>query len=516
MEVWREEGRMEPGIKVLFLAAEAEPFVKVGGLGDVTGSLPAALQALVISSPEDVPDIDIRLAIPFHGSIQRDLFSFETLFQVEVHSQNGPVQAKVLKTILNGLTVYLIAGELFPDDAPVYSGDNRIDGRKYAFFSLAALEMARAMNWMPDILHANDWHTAPAIYKIWLQKKLGTYEYNTATLLGLHNLPYLGTGAEKALAEFELPPATQSGLPGWATHLPLPLGLMSADHIVAVSPHYAHEIQTPKFSSGLHRFLKRRSESISGILNGIDINRWDPARDAILPTSYDRHHIEKRLENKLALQQEFGLEANPEIPLLAIVSRMDPQKGIDLVPPALRQLAHYPWQIIILGTGDRQVEAAALGFQAEYPGRTRTVLRFDADLSHRIYAGADILLIPSRYEPSGLTQMIAMRYGCVPLARDTGGLSDTIQDVQKSPQGNGFLFHKPSPTALAVALRRALKAYRDRAGWTDMQVRGMEKDFSWERSARQYAQLYCQLINRDGREHVSQHVPQFVGNHECG
>jgi starch synthase len=490
---------MVPGIKVLFLAAEAEPFVKIGGLGDVTGSLPVALQALAASSSENLPNIDIRLVIPLHGSVQRDLFSFETQFQVEVASRNGPVQARVLKTILNGLSVYLIAGELFPDDAPVYSGDNRIDGRKFAFFSLAALEMARALNWTPDVLHANDWHTAPAIYKLWLQKKLGTYGYNTATLLGLHNLPYLGSGAEKALAEFELPPAARSGLPRWANHLPLPLGLMSADHIVAVSPHYAQEIQTTEFGSGLHRFLKRRSDSISGILNGIDINRWDPARDVAIPTCYDRYHLEKRLENKLALQQELGLQVDPEIPLLAIVSRMDPQKGIDLVPPALQQVVRHPWQIIILGTGDRRVEAAALSLQAEFPARTRTVLRFDADLSHRIYAGADILLIPSRYEPCGLTQMIAMRYGCVPLARDTGGLSDTIQDVQISPQGNGFLFHKPSPAALAVALRRTLKIYRDRARWMGMQVRGMEKDFSWEHSARQYAQLYSQLVNGEGR-----------------
>jgi starch synthase len=497
---------MEPGIKVLFLAAEAEPFVKVGGLGDVTGSLPAAIKALAASSPEDVPEIDIRLVIPFHGSIQRDLFPFETVAQVDVQSQNGPVQATAFKTDLNGLTVYLIAGKLFPNDAPVYSGDNHIDGRKFTFFSLAALELMRALNWMPDVLHANDWHTAPAIYKLWLQKKFGTYDYNTATLLELHNLPYLGNGADKALAEFNLPPAVRSGLPLWAAHLPLPLGLISADHIVAVSPHYAEEIQTAAFGSGLDRFLRRRSASISGILNGIDINRWDPARDAAIPTCFDRHHLERRSENKLALQREFGLEVGREIPLLAIVSRMDPQKGVDLVPPALRRLAKYPWQMIILGTGDPVVEAAMRGLQAEFPARTRAVLRFDADLSRRIYAGSDILLIPSRYEPCGLTQMIAMRYGCVPLARHTGGLSDTILDIEKSPQGTGFLFHKPSSAALAAALRRALKTFLFQSGWTEIQERGMEQDFSWERSARQYVQLYAHLVDKMGRSTISQPV----------
>jgi starch synthase len=494
MKVWREEGFMQPGIKVLFLAAEAEPFVKVGGLGDVTGSLPAAIKGLAASSPEDLPDVHIRLVIPFHGSIQRDLFPFETVTQVDVQSQNGPVQAEVYKTDLNGLTVYLVAGKLFPYDAPVYSGDNRIDGRKFTFFSLAALELMRALNWMPDVLHANDWHTAPAIYKLWLQKKFGTYDYNTATLLGLHNLPYLGSGAEKALAEFNLPPAVRSRMPHLANHLPLPLGLMSADHIVAVSPHYAEEIQTVAFGSGLDRFLRKRSASISGILNGIDLNRWDPAGDAAIPTCYDRHQLEKRSENKLALQREFGLEVGLQIPLLAIVSRMDPQKGVDLVPPALRQLAKYPWQIIILGTGDPVVEAAMRGLQAKFPERARAVFRFDANLSRRIYAGSDILLIPSRYEPYGLTQMIAMRYGCVPLARHTGGFSDTILDIEKSQQGTGFLFYKPSSAALAAALRRSLKTFLFRSDWSALQERGMAQDFSWERSARQYVQLYAHLV----------------------
>jgi starch synthase len=491
---------MGPGIKVLFLASEAEPFVKVGGLGDVAGSLPAAIQNVTASYPGDVPKVDIRLVIPLHGSIQRDQFSLEGLFQIDVHSQNGPLKATVWETVLNGLTVNLISGELFPHDAPVYSGDNQIDGRKFTFFSLAALEMVHALNWAPDILHANDWHTAPAIYKLWLQKRSSTLDYNTATLLGLHNLPYLGNGADKALTEFDLPPAVRSGLPHWANHLPLSLGLMSADHIVAVSPKYAREIQTPAFGSGLQRYLKQRSSSITGILNGIDIHRWNPARDTSIHTCYDRKHLENRAENKLALQQEFGLEVNPEILLLAIVSRMDPQKGIDLVPPALDRIPRKSWQIIILGTGDPTVEAATRELQDKYPRRARTVNRFDAGLSRRIYAGSDILIIPSRYEPCGLTQMIAMRYGCVPLGRDTGGLSDTILDAQNNPHGNGFLFSKASPAALAATLRRALNAYQDRLGWATIQKNGMEQDFSWERSARQYMRLYSRLTNMTDKD----------------
>jgi starch synthase len=297
-----------------------------------------------------------------------------------------------------------------------------------------------------------------------------------------------------------LPPAMRSGLPHWANHLPLSLGLMSADHIVAVSPKYAREIQTPAFGSGLQRYLKQRSSSITGILNGIDIHRWNPARDTSIHTCYDRKHLENRAENKLALQQEFGLEVNPEIPLLTIVSRMDPQKGIDLVPPALDRIPRKSWQIIILGTGDPTVEAATRELQDKYPRRARTVNRFDAGLSRRIYAGSDILIIPSRYEPCGLTQMIAMRYGCVPLGRDTGGLSDTILDAQNNPHGNGFLFSKASPAALAATLRRALNAYQDRLGWATIQKNGMEQDFSWERSARQYMRLYSRLTNMTDKD----------------
>jgi starch synthase len=414
-------------------------------------------------------------------------------------------RAEALMLELDGLPVYLIAGPLIPADAPVYTPDAGADGVKFTFFSLAALELARQLDWAPHVVHANDWHTAPAVYALGLRREGDAFYRHTATLLGLHNLPYLGVGAGQALADFGLPPASNSALPEWARDVPLPLGLLSADHIVAASPTYAQEILTPEFGSGLQEFLETRSGRISGILNGLDVERWNPHDDSLLAVNYSVDDLTQRAANKVALQAEFDLQPDLNVPLLAMVTRMDHQKGVDLVPEALRLLvssrthARLPWQAIILGTGDPGVEAAARQLEVDFPSRVRAALRFDAALSHRLYAGADMLLIPSRYEPCGLTQMIAMRYGCVPVARATGGLRDTIADFDRSADSTGFLFNEPTPEALAGALVRALHTYARPRAWHGLQSRGMRRDFSWARFARQYLELYLSLTRQCGK-----------------
>jgi starch synthase len=476
---------MTPRIKVLYLAAEAEPFVKIGGLGDVAGSLPPALNAL--------EGVDIRMAIPYYGVVRKRSFSAQKIAAYSVPHTQGPIQTDVYESDLAGVAVYLVSGTPIPDDEPVYSADAAMDGYKFTFFSLAALELTRHIGWQPDLIHANDWHTAPAIYA------LNRYDEGrlaeVRSVLGVHNLPYLGVGASPGLAGFGLPPAEGSPLPAWAQHLPLPLGLLSADHIVAVSPTYAREILTPEFGSGLEGFLKTRAESISGILNGIDTQMWNPATDPALVMNYSHKTLASRGENKQALQREFGLEPDTRIPLIAMVTRLDPQKGVDLVPDALRMVDKLPWQAIILGTGVSALEEAAIEMERNYPGRVKASIRFDVSLSRRIYAGADALLIPSRYEPCGLTQMIAMRYGCVPIARATGGLQDTIADHGRKPKSTGFLFHKPTPRALSMAIRRALQVFKEPPAWQELQRNGMAKDFSWNRSAKQYLDLYRSLLN---------------------
>jgi starch synthase len=312
-------------------------------------------------------------------------------------------------------------------------------------------------------------------------------------------LPYLGAGAELALAGFGLPAAVDSPLPWWAQDLPLPLGLLTVDHIVTVSPTYAREILTPEFGSGLYEFLRTRTDSITGILNGIDLERWNPETDTALAARFGRHNLSERRANKMALQEEFGLERDLSIPLLAMITRIDNQKGVDLLLEGLRQLASSPeaesepWQVVLLGTGIQSLEETARQMEVSFPRRMRAVIRFDAALSRRLYGGADALLLPSRYEPCGLAQMIGMRYGCVPIARATGGLRDTILDNDHQGAATGFLFTEPSPEALAGCIRRALIVYRDQKRWETLQRNGMLQDFSWTRSARRYLSLYCKL-----------------------
>jgi len=479
-----------PNLKILFLAAEADPLVKVGGLGDVAGSLPQALQK--------AGDIDIRLAIPYYGAIQERRYPLTTVATCAVPHRSGVIPAKIFTTRLNDLIVYFVSGAPIPPEAPVYSTDNLRDGYKFTFYSLAALQLAHAIAWAPDILHANDWHTAPAIYAMHRQRD--PFFADTASLLGVHNLPYMGDGAGPALQGFNLPPAAGSSLPWWAQDMPLPLGLLSADHIVAASPTYSREILTPEFGSGLESFLKTRKAHISGILNGIDTSRWDPSTESAISAQYDNDHLDLRRENKTALLREFGLSREPDLPLLGMVTRMDPQKGIDLVPPALRMIEKQGWQAIFLGTGMPAVEKAIRRLEKDFPDRLRAAIRFDALLSRRIYAGADILLIPSRYEPCGLTQMIAMRYGCIPLARTTGGLKDTIRDKDAGNDSTGFLFKRATPQDLAKTIIRSFDAYTSPEAWRRMQRNGMVQDFSWERFARQYAALYQTLAENRQKE----------------
>jgi len=480
--------------KVLFLASEADPFVKVGGLGDVAGSLPKALQALTSGEIGGDP-IEVRLVLPFHSVIRKKIPDPVELFTFTIGSKNGLVPAEVYFHEVNGVRTYLISGPPIPEEGTVYSPDAAVDGPKFVFFSLAGLELARKLDWKPDIVHANDWHTALSIYKLkQLQKKDSFFE-KSHSVLTVHNLPFIGVGTEAALEEFEVPASHFPSLPWWARKLPMPLGLQAAEKIVAVSPTYAEEILTPEYGCGLETFLAKRKKSITGIVNGLDQESWNPATDAVIPVNFSSKNLPARRKNRTALIEEFSLDADPTIPLLILISRMDRQKGVDIAVEGLSQLKELPWQAILLGSGDPVLEKACLDLQAELPGRVRAAIRFDVNLSRRMYAGADILLMPSRYEPCGLAQMMAMRYGCVPVARATGGLVDTIGDADEVAEGGtGFLFKEATPKAFADTLSRALTAYSNQERWAKLQLNGMARDFSWKRSALDYAKIYQDLM----------------------
>lgn len=477
------------GINILFIAAEADPLVKAGGLGDVAGSLPVAIHLLRNTH------VDIRLAIPYYNSIRNKDIPVQKIGDLAINTSEGPVTAQVFCTDVAKIPIYLIAGESVSRDDAIYGADFRADAEKFIFFSLACLQLPALLNWRCDILQANDWHTAVAIHHLKADKHPDPMLMNTKTILTIHNLPFMGTGSEDALAKFKVTPSRNKNLPAWARELPLPMGLAAADQVVAVSPTYAREIMTPEFGCDLQGFLQTRRSRISGILNGIDMQSWDPAVDPALVKNFNSSTLDDRIENKIALLREFQLDHDPDIPLLIMISRMDRQKGVDIVIDGLRLMSDQPWQAILLGTGDKRLEQDCRDLEVELAHKVRAAILFDTQLSRRMYAGADILLMPSRYEPCGLSQMFAMRYGCLPVARATGGLMDSIMDAKAGENGTGFLFSRIDPRSFTHSLNRAIQTFSQKDTWREMQLRAMSQDFSWARSAAQYVDLYQSLVD---------------------
>src|SRR5689334_2806083 len=473
---------MSQTINVLFLAAEAEPFVKVGGLGDVAGTLPRALRAL----SDDEIKVDVRLVLPQHTVIRSDTFRPVGIYSIP-HGRSE-VQVDAYEGILDGMPVYFINGEPIRASGSVYSSNNKLDAEKYAFFSLAALELPRQLNWTPNIIHANDWHTALAAYGN-LVKRWSEKTRRVSSLVTIHNLPFLGPNVRDILEEYGLPLAN-TDLPDWARVMPMPLGLWASDAMVAVSPTYADEILHEEFGCGLQDFFRNRSDTLRGILNGLDTVSFDPKTDPTLAVNFTAETLALRRGNKTALQERAGLPVNPDVPLLGMVSRMDQAKGIDIALKGLRLMTKQDWQLVILGAGDPTLEATAKKLQADLPGRVCVETRYDAKLARQIYGGSDIFLMPSRYEPCGLSQMIAMCYGSVPLVRAVGGLHDTVTDSE-----TGFVFVDAKVKSFNDTLRRALNAYPDRTRWIKLQKAGMAQDFSWPNSARKYLELYQKLMN---------------------
>jgi starch synthase len=472
---------MPQTINVLFLAAEAEPFVKVGGLGDVAGTLPRALRAL----SNDEIKLDVRLVLPYHPVIRSDTLRAAGIYSIP--RGKAEVQVEAFEGTLEGMPVYFLGGDPIRSSGSVYSSNSKLDGEKYTFFSMAALELPRQINWEPNIIHANDWHTALAAYGN-LVKRWNEKTRRVSSLVTIHNLPFLGPDVHELLEEYGLPLAN-TDLPDWARVMPMPLGLWASDAIVAVSPTYADEILHPEFGCGLQDFFRNRTDSLRGILNGIDTASFDSQTDPALAANFNAETLAVRPRNKAALQERVGLPANPDVPLLGMVSRMDQAKGIDIALRGLKLMAKQDWQLVLLGAGDSSLEETAKKLQEELPERVRVETRYDPKLARQIYAGSDIFLMPSRYEPCGISQMIAMRYGSVPLVRAVGGLHDTVTDGE-----TGFVFVDAKVKSFDDALRRALSLYPYHSRWMNLQLVGMLQDFSWTNSARKYLEVYKKLM----------------------
>jgi starch synthase len=478
-------------LHILFISAEADPLVKIGGLGDVAGTLPIAINRMASHMDHK---IEVRVAVPYHQIIKEKHFPITSMGFYLLETEKGSEEVQVYKFNSNGTVYYLLDGKPIQASPVPYSNDPKADAEKYTFFSLAAIHLPEFLNWPINILHANDWHTALSVYA--LKKIKGYTKPEIKTILSVHNLPFMGNGMEETEKEYGIPEYLHPHLPGWARLLPLPMGLASADLIIPVSPGYANEIQTAEYGCGLEILLDYRKKHIVGILNGIDTSTWDPASDSFILTNFDSSSIHLKEKNKVTLQRQLSLQIDPKIPLLAIISRLDYQKGIDLLVDGLYKLAkEIKWQCIFLGSGDPYLEMRIRNLQNDKPEQVRCTFGYDNTLAHQIYAGVDIFLMPSRYEPCGISQMISQRYGTIPIARATGGLLDTIINTTERNPGSGYLFEDLNATIFASKLTRAISDYHNKSLWTSMMQIAMKMDFSWDMSAKKYIDEYQYLLN---------------------
>jgi starch synthase len=476
-------------MKVIFATSELTPWVKTGGLGDVCGALPAALRAL---------GEDVRILVPAYPDMLR---SFPGAKEVaRPHGLGGLLPTPTLREALtpDGTPLLLL-------DYPPYfnrpgnpylgpEGRDWLDNHlRFGLLSRVAAWLgseASTLAWQPDIIHCNDWQTGlAAAYLRYLPGQ------RAKSLFTLHNLAFQGLFDHASLFELGLPDAAWNidGVEFYGHLSFLKAGLQHANAINTVSPSYAREIQTDAEGMGMADLLRHRSGQLSGILNGIDTKAWNPATDPHLYRSYSAHCLEDKGSNKADLQAQLGLAQRKDLPLLAVVSRLTEQKGLDLLLEIAPQVLKLPAQLIVLGSGAHELEHAFAALAQKHPGQCAVTIGFDEPLAHCIEAGADIFVMPSRFEPCGLNQMYSLRYGTVPVVRATGGLADTVIDATDEKHGNGFVFGPATADALLQALQRATTVWRNPAHWGLLQKHGMARNSSWADAARQYVELYERL-----------------------
>jgi starch synthase len=473
-------------MKILFVGAECTPFYKIGGLADVIGSLPQALRAL---------GHDVRVIIPRYRPIDAKRYSVKRVERfIDVPTGDSARTTEVLESNYTGVPTYFVWDERFFGRDKVYGQPDEL--MAYVFFSRAVIEFLRVLDWTPDILHAHDWHTGPALMYLATRGRREAPLKSIASLLTIHNLFFQGSGGN-ALFRFagfkQMPPPIVGEAPGSVNWLAR--GIHYADAINTVSPTYATQILTREFGEGLSDLFVARRDQLSGVLNGLDLLEWNPQTDPLLAERFDAASLKKRAANKRAVQDELKLKRRSRALLIGLVTRLFEQKGLDILVEAASQLLQRDVQLAILGSGDEKYHAALQALATQYPGRVGVDHNFNEPLARKIYGGCDVFLMPSHFEPCGLSQMIAMRYGAVPLVRATGGLADTVIDADRSAKrGTGFTFTAYTVKALVGALDRAVAAFADLDRWQALQRRGMAADFSWKTSAQQYVELYRRAL----------------------
>ena len=478
-------------LAILFATSEMAPWVKTGGLGDVSAALPAALRRA---------RLDIRVLLPAYPAVRAAFADAPVLAELPALAPALP-PARLLGAETDGLPLLLLdCPELYATPGNPYLdgyGDDRPDNplRFGLLARVAALlgQTPSPIGWQADVVHANDWQSALAAAYL-------HYQGGAASVVTVHNIAFQGCFARAYLADLGLPEhAWRFDAAEYHGQLSfLKAGLQFASRISTVSPTYAREIQDERFGYGLAPLLRYRAAALRGILNGIDTQIWNPASDPALAQPYCAGELAGKRQNKAALQREMGLEVSADQPLFGVVSRMTPQKGLDLLIAIADRLAELPAQLAVLGSGDAQLEAGFLALAARHPGRIAVRLGFDEALAHRIEAGADSFLMPSRFEPCGLNQMYSLRYGTPPVVHATGGLADTVVDLDAAAlaagTANGFVLAEDTAPALWAALQRVCQAWRDRPLWQRLQHNGMQRDCSWQAAADEYLALYREAI----------------------
>ena len=470
-------------LKVLFVASECTPIAKVGGLGDVIGSLPKALKKL---------GIDVQIVIPKYRQINLKKYPFKLIAK----------KLKVKKNFLNvyqgflpesEVTLYLLENEKYFGQNGIYFERSAFVGsfkeiQRFLFFSRAVLEVFQSLKWKPDIIHCHDWHTA--IIPLLLKAK--SWKLKTKTLLTIHNLANQGKWKAREILDFlnlRGDEVNSFKIRNRENNFNIfQQGILNADLINTVSPTYSREILTKEYGEGLEKSLLKRKKDLFGILNGIDHDRFNPKTDSDLKVNYSLSNLNKKRENKNELQKILKLPQNQKTPLFSFIGRLTSQKGIDLISQIIPDLVNFGCQLVILGVGEKKYEEELLKLAKKYPKNIAVQIKFDPVLAQKIYAGSDFFLMPSRFEPCGLGQQISQRYGTLPIARKTGGLADTIKDEK-----TGFLFKEYKANAFLKVIKKALKFYKNKKEWQKMQKRTMKKDFSWKKSAKKYLKLYRKL-----------------------
>lgn len=428
-------------MKILFVSSEVVPFAKTGGLADVAAALPKAIHNL---------GHDIRIFMPRYRHVDPNQKS-----DVKVYFFESEYFAKRDE-------LYCIDGKDNPDNYQAFLG-----------FCKGAIPLVKELDWRPDVVHCNDWQSGPLVQLIHKLRETDPFFKRCATVYSTHNMAY------------------QGNFPGQEIESFAKAGFVNADVINSVSETYAKEIQTPEYGAGLEDVVAKRSQDVYGIVNGVDYELWNPAKDPSIAKRYSKPTLSLKIQNKTALQKQMGLPVSENIPLIGITSRLDVQKGFDILFEAMGEIMKLDCQLVILGTGDPKYHELLAKVKQEYPEHIGGKLGFDAKLAQEIYAGSDMFLMPSKYEPCGLGQLISFKYGTIPIVRKTGGLADTVHDAK-----NGFVFEEYSATALLGAIKRALEAYKEKAAWKKMQERVMDYDYSWDASAKKYVSLYVKALGK--------------------